>query len=187
MLVTTSEVQAALTSNNLAVALLINLPDDGVTNMKLTNGKRDITFNGFTYSTGGIQVLNAPKTNRQTSIKADGFEINLSGVNGEAYNLYKDNNYSGQPVSAFLAFVDDDGYLLASDSVIQIYEGLLESWAWRDGIKSSTFLVRTSNHWAPFEATNGRFTNAASHEEQYPGDTFFEYGHQTDLPIKWGY
>lgn len=187
MLTTTTAVENALASDDFAVALLFDLPDDGVTNMKLCDASRDITYNGVTYKTSGVQVLNGPRTNRTTTIKADGFEIQLGAASLDAFNLYKGNAYSGRPVSVYIAFVDQHGALLESDSVLKTYEGLLESWSWRDGIKKSTLLVRTSNHWAPFEAANGRFTNDESQQEHFSGDSFFEYGHQKDQPIKWGF
>ena len=83
----------------------------------------------------------------------------------------------------YLAFLDEDYELLSSDSVIKIYAGLVDTWQFDETKTKSDFTIKLTSHWAAFEVVTGRFTNTASQEEYYSGDTLFQYSQQEKLPL----
>lgn len=182
MIDATTEIVNALEDVTMNVALLVNLPDDGATNMKLTDSVKDITFDGVTYKAGDdTQIVNGKSVGRDEEISIDSYEVSFGEGDLSAFTLYSGDNYVGQTATIYLAFLDSDGDLLASDSVIEVYKGVVHSWAMNRG-----FVVKLSNHWAAFEVANGRYTNQDSQDEHFSGDTFFEYSHMDPLQTKWG-
>jgi len=85
-----------------------------------------------------------------------------------------------------MAFHDDSCDLLASDSVIKLYEGIVDAWDLSESATTSEFSIKLTSHWATFEVVNGRFTNQSSQKEYYGTDNFFKYAYQEELPLKWG-
>lgn len=180
MITTTATVTQALSSVSTNIALLINLP--GSDDMKVTDSVRDITYDGVTYRAhGSVQFTNAGSVDRKSVLTIDAYTINFGQADRTAYDLYKDNSYVGAPASVYIAFLDDDGALLNSTSVLQVYSGQIHSWG-----LNRDFTVKLSNQWAAFDIQHGRTTSSTSQQEVYPGDTFFEYSYMEELATKWG-
>lgn len=178
-----SSVVGALASESYRTAILVNLPGTG---FKITDNHKPITYSGTTFTTDDQMVLKTSGVKRTGSINAGSYSITFAGADRSAYEEYYQDAYYGQAASISLAFLNDDYELLAGDSVLKMYSGLVDSWQLSEGKTTSDFTIKMTSHWAAFEVVTGRFTNTSSQEEYFPGDTFFQYSTQEKLPIKWG-
>jgi len=183
MITMPSNVASALASASYRTAVLINLPGTG---FKVTDNHKPITYDGVTYAPDDQSLLGTSSVQRSTSISASSYQISFAGADRTAYQEYVDNAHFGEEASIYLAFLDEDYELLSSDSVIKIYAGLVDTWQFDETKTKSDFTIKLTSHWAAFEVVTGRFTNTASQEEYYSGDTLFQYSQQEKLPIKWG-
>lgn len=183
MITMPSSVVGALASPDYRTAMLIDLPGTG---FQVTDSHLPITFNGTTFLTDSYALLKATGVNRSGDLSASSYSLTFSGADTLAYQEYLDDAHLGKRASISLAFLDDDYALLAADSVIEIYAGLVDQWQFSESATSSDFTIKLTSHWAAFEVVTGRFTNTSSQEEYFPGDTFFQYSQQEKLPIKWG-
>jgi hypothetical protein len=183
MITIPSSVSAALNSSNYSTSLLVSLPG---TNFKITDNHKDITYDSVTYSSSGELFLKTSNVSRTTDISANSYTVTVAGADQSAIQEYSVTNHVGKTATVYLAFLDDAHDLLASDSVLQLYTGIVDSWELSEGATTSEFSVKLTSHWASFEVVNGRFTNSASQQEYYPGDEFFKFSFQEELPIKWG-
>jgi V8-like Glu-specific endopeptidase len=188
MITIPSSVSTALASSRYRTALLVHLPGTG---FKVTDNHKPITYNSTTYATSGEIILKTSNINRTTEIAANSYTLTFAGADRSAYQEYTNlgtdyARYVGQTGTLYLAFLDDNYELLDSGSVLELYTGVIDTWDLTETKTTSEFSVKLTSHWASFEVTNGRFTNSASQQEYYPGDDFFKYSHQEDIPLKWG-
>lgn len=178
-----SNVAAALASASYRTAILINLPGTG---FKVTDNHKPITYDGVTYVPDDQALVGTSSIQRTTSMSASSYQVKFAGADRTAYQEYVNDSHFGKEAAIYLAFLDDDYALLSTDSVIKLYAGLIDTWQFDEGGTKSDFTIKMTSHWAAFEVVTGRFTNTASQEEYYSGDTFFQYAQQEKLPMKWG-
>jgi hypothetical protein len=183
MITIPSSVTTALASTHYRVALLADLPGTG---MSVTDNHKPITFGGTTYSATDGLLLKTSDVSRTTAIEVNSYTLTFSGADKSAYTQYYDNTHVGKSATLYLAFLDDDYALLDSGSVVEMYTGIIDTWALSETGTTSDFSIKMTNHWSTFEIINGRFTNSSSQQEVYDGDTIFEYSTQDKLPLKWG-
>lgn len=183
MITIPSVISTALASSDYRVALLAQLPGTG---MSVTDSHKAITYNGVTYAATDGLMLKTTDVNRTTNIEVNSYTITFAGADKAVYGQYSDNAHVGKTATLYLAFLDDDYELLSSSSVIEMYTGVVDTWALSESGKTSDFSIKMTNHWSTFEIVNGRFTNSSSQEELYSGDTIFEFATQDKLPLKWG-
>jgi hypothetical protein len=186
MLPVTPEVEAALNSASFNIAVLVDLPSSGSVNLRLTDNARAITYGGQVYTPGGVQLMSVDPVRRGMEITSDSLQVTVDNISGDAYQDYVVNNHVGKAARVYVAFLNTSGALLSAGSVLQIYEGLVDSWSIEESGSESALLIRLTSHWSAFKVANSRFTNSASQNEVYPGDTFFDFSHQEELPVKWG-
>jgi hypothetical protein len=183
MITIPSSVTTALASTHYRVALLADLPGTG---MSVTDNHKPITFGGTTYSATDGLFLKTSDVSRTTAIEVNSYTLTFSGADKSAYTQYYDNTHVGKSATLYLAFLDDDYALLHYGSVVEMYTGIIDTWALSETGTTSDFSIKMTNHWSTFEIINGRFTNSSSQQEVYDGDTIFEYSTQDKLPLKWG-
>lgn len=186
MLSVPASVTSALAGPDFSMTLMVRLPGSG-SDYRLTDHWRNLTYQSATWVANGKVILSTDRAARSREISADSYQLTLDNADKGIYEDYAQNGHVGKRAYVYIGFVDPDtGLLLAADSVMQVYEGLVDSWKINDTSSSSQFSLRMTSHWSAFEVVNSRFTNPASQEEVYPGDTIFEYSYQDKLPIKWG-
>lgn len=181
MITVDSSVATALADDHLEYCLLVDLPGPH----RITDNVRDLTYDGITYSTEQL-LMSAGGLSRKREINADSYEVQVSNIDETIYQDYLGTNYTNQAVAVYLGFLDEDGDLISSASVMPIFKGVIDSWGLTESGSKSTLTIRMTSHWSQWKLIKGRRTNADSHEERYPGDTVFEFSHQDELPIKWG-
>ena len=178
-----SSVLTALNSTAFRSALLVDAPG---TTFQVTDNHKAITYNGVTYKVSDELLMKTSNISRTTNIAANGYQITVSGADTSAIQEYTDNDHLGKTATVYMAFLDDNYELLATDSVLEVYQGLVEGWSLDEGATSSEFTIRLTSHWSSFELVNSRFTNSASQQEVFPTDELFKFAFQEKLPIKWG-
>lgn len=183
MITLPTAVSNALASHDYRYCLLVNLAGSG---MQLTNNHKNITYNSVTYSTTDNLLIKTSDVNRTSGIESNSYTITVAGADKQAYNEYYNGQHNGKSATLFLAFLDDNYDLLASNSVVEMYTGIIDSWDLSETSTTSTFSIKLTNHWSTFEVINGRFTNTSSQSEFFPNDSFFQYSTQEKLPLKWG-
>ena len=182
MLTVPASVDTALADEDLVWALLVDLPGG----FPVTDNPHNLTYDGTTYTPAKV-LLSAGDVKRAQDISADSYEITMDNADQAIYEDYVVTNRVGTAVEVFAAFVDAGTYdLRAADSVIKIYEGVLDSWSVSEQGSRASISIRLTSHWSAWKIVKGRFTNSSSQEETYSGDTIFEFSHQEELPIKWG-
>lgn len=103
--------RAYSTSAEISPVMLVTADfDSGYLNM--WNGYQDITYGEKVYIGGGYMLSITPPTETK-EIRANGVQINLSGITEEAVSLTLNEPCQGRSISATMAFVagDTDGYL----------------------------------------------------------------------------
>lgn len=174
-------VTSALASEHFDYALCVQIPGP----YNVTNNPDAITVGGVTFSPDQI-LMEANDTQRQLEIKAADLEIVLGNADQTIYQDYIQNDYTGQSMSVWFAFVNDKHQRLNANSYMPLYRGLLDSWSVSESGTRTQIVLRGSSHWTAFSKVTGRRTNSGSQQQYFPNDTVFEYSHQEELPYKWG-
>jgi hypothetical protein len=103
--------RAYSTSEQLNPVMLVSAAfDSGALNM--WNGYANLTYGEKTYVGGGYYLSITPPTETK-EIRANGVQINLTGITAEAVSLALNEPCQGRSISATMAFIagDTDGYL----------------------------------------------------------------------------
>ena len=183
MMSPTAEYQNLLESDAFSPCYLIALPGP----LTLTTAPNDLSFKGVTYISSSL-VISMDGLAATTEITSNTYTINLDNADQTALGLYGSANYSGAPVSIYLAMLDDQGALIvdsAGDGPIEYYKGIFDGWAVKETDKKSTVSIKIKSHWAAFNRKAGRFTNQSSQQERHPTDTFFQFSHEDPTEIRW--
>lgn len=184
MLTLTSEYQTALESDYFKPCYLLDLPGP----LRLTTADQDLTWGGNTYTSSGL-VMKLDGIQSSTDLNANTYKITLDNANTTALALYALINYVGADAYIYLGLLNEDGSLIVNGSdegPFEVYAGIFDSWSVSEGKGQSVLDVRLKSHWAAYNRKAGRFTNSASQEEHYAGDTFFEHAHREQNEIRWG-
>jgi len=183
MIELTPQYRQILESDQMRPIHLIKLPG-----LNLTTAPYDISWGGTTYQALGIVISLDGKRNT-SEISANTYKLTLSNADQTALSILGQNNYFGLPCRIFIGLLDDSGNLIQdgnNDGPFEFYSGLFDSWVVNESSTKSTIEVTIRSHWAAFERKAGRWTNTESQQEQYPGDTIFEYAHLSESEFKWG-
>jgi hypothetical protein len=175
-------VTAALDDPHFGYAMCVSLPGG----YNVTNNPNDLTVDSVTYTSDEILVA-ASDTTRKYAITADGAEIRMGNADQTMYQDYVTNGYVNEPITLTLVFVDEDFNLLNANATMPVYKGVLDSWTVQESKGQASIAFKMTSHWSAWKVTKGRKTNTGSQAQYYPNDTVFEYSHQEELPVKWGY
>lgn len=171
----------ALASDSFRPAYLVKLPA-----LTLTTAPSDLVFNGDTYVSDG-SLLSMDGIPQSTDITAATYTVTLDNADRTALSLYGSTNYVGAECVIYMALLNDDGTILGGNTTpFEIYKGQFEGWSVTESKTSSTIKVTIKSHWAAFNRKAGRFTNNASQQEVYPGDTIFQFAHMDGTEVRWG-
>lgn len=183
MIEVTPAYREILESDQLRPVHLIKLPG-----LNLTTAPYDITWDGVVFQALGIVISLDGKRNT-SEISANTYKLTLSNTDQTALALFGQNDYFGLPSKIYVGLLDESGNLIQEadgSGPFEFYSGLFDSWVVNETTNKSTIDVTIRSHWAAFERKAGRWTNTESQQEQYPGDTIFEYAHLSDSEFKWG-
>lgn len=184
MLTLTAEYQTLLDSNYFSPCRLVQLPG----NLFLTDAPGDVVWKGNTYLSNGL-LMSLGQVSNSTSISANTYTLTLDNTDLTTLALYGSVSYVGDQASIHVGLLDEKGSLIvdgSGDGPFEIYKGIYDSYKVDESSGKSTIAIKLKSHWAAFNRTAGRFTNSASQQEIYPGDSFFDYGHMEETDIKWG-
>lgn len=184
MITLTAAYQAAIESDAFSPCYLIKLPGP----LTLTTAPDDLSFGGDTYVSGGLTVA-LDGIASTTDLSTNTYTITLDNANQTAMAIYANDNYVGAPSTVYLGLLDDSGSLIVDGSglgPIEMYTGVFDGWAVKEGKNRSVIAIKLRSHWAAFNRKAGRFTNSASQQELYPNDTFFDFSHIDQNEIRWG-
>jgi hypothetical protein len=180
-----AEVEAALASTSFRTALLVQIPFQNG-NLYLTDNDRSITVGGNTYVSNSTLILGSEDVKRDREISADAYTIRFDHADISIYQDYIVEDHVGKVAKISVAFLNPNGTPLSSSAFLELYSGLVDSWSITEQGSRSDIGLRLTSHWSAFKVVSSRYTNSASQNEMYPGDTFFEFSYQEDLPTKWG-
>ena len=183
MIELTAEYREILESDQLRPIHLIKLPG-----LNLTTAAQDISWNGTVFQALGIVISLDGKRNT-SEISANTYKLTLSNADQTALSILGQNDFFGMPCRIYIGLLDNDGALIVDndgEGPFEFYSGLFDSWVANETTTKSTLEVTIRSHWAAFERKAGRWTNTESQQEQYPGDTIFEYAHLNESEFKWG-
>lgn len=181
MITLTAEYEAALSSDAFRPAYLVKLPG-----LYLTTAPSDITYDGNLYVSGGT-LISLDGIPTSADITANTYTVTLDNTDQTALGIYGTANYVGAPCAIYMALLNEDGTVVGgTTSPFELYSGQFEGWSVEESGKTSVLKVVIKSHWAAFNRKAGRFTNNASQQEVYPGDTIFEYAHVDGTEVRWG-
>ncbi len=176
----TEALQAALSSDNLSFAWLIELPNS----INLTTHVDDISLNGNTYVSQG-QILSISSVVREKEIRLHGLNLNFSSVEDVLQTRLLERNLTGETCKLLLVLLDDSGVVL-DGYCINMFQGRFDSWTLADSGKTATISIKITSSWSKPEGHAGRMTNPSDQQARYEGDKFFQYAHESREAIKWG-
>ena len=183
MITLTAAYEAELASDSFRPVYLVKLP--GLT---VTTAPSAITWRGNTYAASGILMALDGKNNT-SEIQTNTYKLKFSNADQTALATLAVDNIYGQDCTIYMGLLDDSGNLIKEaneDGPFEFYKGLFDSWVVNETTSSSELEVTIRSHWAAFERKAGRWTNQESQQEQYPGDTLYEYAHLETSSFKWG-
>lgn len=150
----------------------------------LTTGRRNIVWNGNTYSALG-NLLSFGDVAESADIRAGSINLVLSGVNQANIATALTENFIDRRVVIRRGFLDASDIIIV-DPII-LFDGRIDSWDLNEDVTTgdSTVTWKAASHWIDFERISGRRTNNEDQQVSFPGDKGFEYAAQTE-EIRWG-
>lgn len=144
---------------------------------------RSISYGGNTFL--GVGTLGAIGSVEESSdTKAQGINLELSGVVPETLSIALNENYQGRIGKLFLTFLDANWQVIGDP--ILIFQGLMDSQNITLG-KEGKVSITIENQLAAWEKPNLYLYNNGDQQVLYPGDRGLEFVEQAaEKEISWG-
>lgn len=157
--------------------------------LRLSTGSRDLLWNGFTWQAvgGGLEIGGVEESG---DLKGQGVDIVLAGVDLSLISTLLSQEYRGRTLDVWQAILDQT--LGTVVETIKLFDGLqLDSFQVEERIEhgrplSATIRTRGQHRLSKAEFRGIR-SNVHSHQQYFPGDTFFSHAPSlTDVITFWG-
>ncbi|AJF40894.1 central tail fiber J [Vibrio phage phi 3] len=180
-------------SINMAHLVELQLPGDGNSFLYYTDYRKDISFNGATYSSGRIKSIGEIRQTKELT----NYELSITVTGADSVELARalqSSAYLGKIVKVtrvFLNYNDEVEYVTATGGIIY-FNGRLTSMTIRDSLSltstSKSDIVWTASSLAgSLIRVNGRITDDASHRglvsvsgQMVPSDSAKKLEYKTD-------
>lgn len=145
----------------------------------LWTGTGDLSANGNVYAGAG-DLLSVGGIEEAAELKANGIELNLSGVPSSLLTAALAHEYSGRDCKVYFGIV-------GNSNLVEIFTGYMDTMTIKDEAEASTISLTVENRLIDLERTNPFRYTQESHKTLYSGDTFFSYvSDLQDQAVEWG-
>ena len=175
-----SAVTSAVSENGVYTVDFVEIiVDETDTSMqfRLSNGFKEFTFGGNTYSPAS-QLLGIGSLDETSDVKTNSISITVAGIDDAIIEALGPEETIGSIVTIYRGYVDDDtGALVATP--YNRWKGVLNNYNFeesneRDG--TITVTIDCKNIVAALlESTGGRFTSLSSFQQENPSDMSMEF------------
>jgi hypothetical protein len=185
----TGSMLTALAATDGEIVVLISLDFSGGV-LYITNASQSVTYGGHTYlAMGGLLTVQPFMENADLASRS--VDIVVSGVDQTVLALLLTQTYIGRSCIIYLAHLDSTTYAVISDP-IKIFDGWMNG-GWRTeeerpdrDIGTVKITGTMTDRLSLLEQTRGVRSNIGSHQQVFPGDTFFgSIGQRKDQRSGW--
>lgn len=174
-------------SRDLAPALLATLNDDVIRPVDMVSID---TPSGTYYFANGIGTLNWPESpptpwlgtgnlgsispvNETRDVRAEGIQLQLSGIPDEMLTLVIDDAQPGRTVNRYIGMLNSAGALV-SDPYLS-FSGLLDAVSQVEGGQTSTIQINAESELVRLQKANETRYTHDDQQRRFAGDKGFEY------------
>jgi hypothetical protein len=137
-----------------------------------------------TYVAQGL-FLNIDSILESSDLRVGQIDMQFSAVDTTTIAYLLNNDYINKRVVLYRAVLNDD-YTFTSDDVWTIFDGRVVSYSITEDNTTASVNISVASQFADFERTNGRRTNPASQNREFPLDQGMDFSAQIVKDIKWG-
>ncbi|MBT7913572.1 hypothetical protein HN588_06675 [Candidatus Bathyarchaeota archaeon] len=150
----------------------------------MTDYSRNLDWDGNTYLAVG-NLLGVGNISESAEFQIQKLDLALSGVDQSLVSLFINNNYLDQPVSVYMAFINN-GAVVISPSLL--FKGNMDSITMSEDPDSgqSTLRASASSLFVDFQRKSGRHTTDSDQQHYFPGDLFFRPAVNQVASKQWG-
>lgn len=154
------------------------------TTVYLTTHYRDVNWSSNDYSAGGNLISVGP-VSEKTEMAVGSLNIGLSGVNQDNISTALTEDFIGDKVLIYLAFLDGESVI--ADPYLR-FDGRIGSFSMGEDptTGAANLTWSAASHWEDFDKITGRRTNHNDQIARYSGDLGFEFAAEIMKDIKWG-
>lgn len=152
--------------------------------VRLWTGIGPLAWGGKTF-TGGGELLGISPIGENVELRAEGFQITLSGMPADKISLAQQSLRQNKPGNLWLAAFNDGDVLIADPYLLQ--SGKLDIARIRDEGETCTIAVRYEGRLIDLERPRERRWTSEDQALLYPGDKGFDYVEEIqETELAWG-
>jgi hypothetical protein len=156
----------------------------GIVTVRLFTGYGTLTWNSVTW-TGGGHLLSISPIGENAELRAEGFEVVLSGMPSGSITTALEGMRQGRPGTLWLGFFDEANAVIADPYILQ--RGRLDIAPLRMGGETSIISARYESILIDLDTPRDRRMTHEDLQIDHPGDLGFQYvGKLQDARIMWG-
>lgn len=147
--------------------------------VRFWTGQGNVVLGGYTFIGAGT-LLNIGTISEVAELKADGIELQLSGVPEALVAQALSNEWHGRFGKVYFG-------VSGSTDLVEIFTGLIDELDIADDAQSAIIKLSLENWLVDLQRANAYRYTHESHQRINPGDTFFSYVQDLqDKQIEWG-
>jgi hypothetical protein len=131
------------------------------------------------------QFLGYGRINESADLRVGTLELTFTAVDSTMVAVIFNNVYINKRVVIYRAILDAD-YSFTDNDVFLTFDGFITGYNINEEDRSATLVLECSSQFADFERTNGRRSNPASQNREFPNDRGMDFSPQIVKDIKWG-
>jgi hypothetical protein len=154
-----------------------------------TDAPYDIAYFGNTYEAQG-NFLGISETTENAETQVTSISITFTGLDSTTMLRFANSDIINKDVTVYRALWDqateDLIYDSAGDGPLTIFKGKIAGYRVEDAQDTATLTVQVDSQFTDFEKINGRRTNLANFQREFPADFSMQFSHETLTDLKWG-
>lgn len=177
------------TNTALARQALISYVLLDVAGFYYTDAPYDIAYFGNTYEAQG-NFLGISETTENAETQVTSISITFTGLDSTTMLRFANSDIINKDVTVYRALWDqateDLIYDSGGDGPLTIFKGKIAGYRVEDAQDTATLTVQVDSQFTDFEKINGRRTNLANFQREFPADFSMQFSHETLTDLKWG-
>lgn len=122
---------------------------------------------------GAGDLLDITPVTENSDLGTSGLSISLSGCNNTIVNAIRDEEFQGNPVTVFLAVMQDDRNSVSAYTTF--FKGFMDNSTYVQNGETITIKIDVENHLARLSRTNTRLFTAKDQKNVFPNDLGLDY------------
>ncbi len=183
-----SDLQTQINLEGVRLAHLLKIEDLGASNTDIlvTNHHKDLTYNTESYTAGG-SFVDIQEVEETGQLEYTSLSLGLNNVTDAVRNLFIEQNYIGNNVEVYTAFLDADETIIDAYTYFKGSITGANITTSKDGFKVT---AEVSSQWKDWDVKKGRRYTTGSQDafcakNSLGDDLGLEYAHVIDEDIRW--